>query len=343
MKSSSELIPRGSENLVCSFMTISTGVAIPGLLRVSPQYPFYFQFFGLYGLSGRISSMIGPSVIQAIINRTRQLFLAETYSCFQCWYWDRKRLEWVSVSLWACSPCHTDNRFWSRYGERESWCCTLSQMNSDLHMPLQEFLQTVGGVKENWSMSVSWISWTISFYNKFVLPQISQSVLYSICPIVRIQTLIYDVIVADTINLSRSRPCRDRLNVHHVLRLAFNTSEHWPTSTNIVLCQRDRNSSYFSPQFCQWSSYIVRERLLLDASQTCASRPLQDLYSQDISSFQWQRWRKNSVGDRWYCLWCDRWSQFLRARYATWAQCLCQSKSRCPCRWHVRKLRRKGC
>jgi hypothetical protein len=52
-----------------------------------------FQFFGLFGLSNRASSMIGPNVIQAIINRSGNnwdgfpfLFALCTFASLTIWF-----------------------------------------------------------------------------------------------------------------------------------------------------------------------------------------------------------------------------------------------------------------
>jgi len=55
-----ELTPPGFDNMVC-----------PSLFLLNFQYLSQFsQFFGLFGLSNRVSSVIGPNVIQAIINKS---------------------------------------------------------------------------------------------------------------------------------------------------------------------------------------------------------------------------------------------------------------------------------
>lgn len=57
-----ELAPPGFDNMVTSIINMS--------IRVLRTYPFFPKYFGLFGLSNRASSMIGPNVIQAIIDRT---------------------------------------------------------------------------------------------------------------------------------------------------------------------------------------------------------------------------------------------------------------------------------
>lgn len=58
-----ELTPPGFDNMVSP---------IPRYYRrrLSDIFELNFQFFGLFGLSNRASSMIGPNVIQSIINQS---------------------------------------------------------------------------------------------------------------------------------------------------------------------------------------------------------------------------------------------------------------------------------
>lgn len=58
-----ELTPPGFENMVCTFQHNAKPQT-----HVAPI--IITQFFGLFGLSNRASSMIGPNVIQAIIDKT---------------------------------------------------------------------------------------------------------------------------------------------------------------------------------------------------------------------------------------------------------------------------------
>jgi MFS-type transporter involved in bile tolerance (Atg22 family) len=57
-----ELTPAGFENMVCLYLFSPLQLFIH--LHSSQQ------FFGLFGLSNRASSMVGPNVIQAIINKS---------------------------------------------------------------------------------------------------------------------------------------------------------------------------------------------------------------------------------------------------------------------------------
>ena len=62
-----ELSPPGFDNMV--FLLFFSNLSIPSFLRVQLTFG-RTQFFGLFGLSNRASSMIGPNVIQAIIDDT---------------------------------------------------------------------------------------------------------------------------------------------------------------------------------------------------------------------------------------------------------------------------------
>lgn len=82
-----ELTPPGFDNMVRLYSFFVTQI-------YRPTFSSYSQFFGLFGLSNRASSMIGPNVIQAIIDKSGSNWMGFPFLFALCFC--------ASLVIWCC-------------------------------------------------------------------------------------------------------------------------------------------------------------------------------------------------------------------------------------------------
>jgi len=111
-------------------------------------------------------------------------------------------------------------------------------------------------------------------------------------------------------------------NLPSLLQSPQNASLVWPWHSNkhcfvlvhLIFCTTYYLSSHFEDDnHPAWLS----KRILVDAQSTSAHRSLQDIYTKNVSSFQWQWRRKDIASYQWNCVRCDSWKKFLWPWYVS--------------------------
>ena len=99
----------------------------------------------------------------------------------------------------------------------------------------------------------------------------------------------------------------------------WHSNKHCFVLVHLIFCTTYYLSSHFEDDnnpawFSKW--------IFLDAQNASAYRSLQDIYTKNISSFQWPCRREDLASYQWNCVRRDSWEKFLWSRYVLQSQLL---------------------